>query len=102
MKISRELPYSMQYSNCIYFEISQGYYVGVLPGYIDAQCIYCDSELRCRYGLQKKVCSLSGYIEATYHLDIKQIRELVMKLSEVNRDYIWCITESGELLHSYL
>lgn len=101
VKISRDLPYSIS-SGCTYFEVSQGYYIGLLPGYIDIQCIYCHGELRCRYGLQKKVCSEFGVKEATSHVDIEYVKELILKLRDIEGNFIWCITKDGKLVFEHL
>ncbi len=87
---------------CTYVEISQGYYAGLMPGYVDAQCLYCGGELRCRYGLQKRVCSSSGPVKAAFHLSIEDVGGLVRKLSEVEGDFVWCLTGSGEVKQVFL
>ncbi|MDW8010084.1 MAG: hypothetical protein RMH84_00590 [Sulfolobales archaeon] len=102
VKISRDLPYIIQQNGCTYFEISQKHYVGILPGYIDAQCVLCGSSLRCRYGLQKRACSPSGRVEVSRHLDIEQIKGLVLELSGIGGDCAWCVTEEGSIRYSYL
>ncbi len=101
VKISGGTPYHVR-GGCAYLEISQGYYVGLMPGYVDAQCLYCGGELRCRYGLQRRVCSESGPVEAAVHLDVEDIGELVRKLSGVEGDFVWCVTRSGEVRHVFL
>lgn len=101
IKISEDIHYSVP-RGCTYFEISQGYYIGLLPGYIDAQCINCGEELRCRYSLQKKVCSGSGTLEVAEHLGIEQVKELVAELLKTEGDLIWCITKDGELRSLFL
>lgn len=95
VKISKGLPHNIP-RGCTYFEVSQGYYIGLLPGYIDVQCVYCRGELRCRYGLQKTVCSESGAGVVVSHIDLEYVKELIMKLLEIEGDFVWCITKSGE------
>ncbi|MEM1622760.1 MAG: hypothetical protein QW543_01290 [Sulfolobales archaeon] len=95
IKISKELPLNIP-QGCTYFEFSQGYYIGLLPGYIDVQCVYCQGELRCRYGLQKTACFGSRTETVVSHIDLEYVKELIMKLLKIKGDFIWCITKSGE------
>ncbi|MEM2007044.1 MAG: hypothetical protein QW154_05355 [Sulfolobales archaeon] len=96
VKISEGLPNQFP-QGCSYFEASQGYYIGLLPGYIDVQCVYCQGELRCRYGLQKIVCSESGSKLAVSRTDLEYVKELAVRLLKTEGDFVWCVTRSGEI-----
>lgn len=96
IKVSSGVPQLVP-SGCTYFEVSQGYYVGLLPGYIDAQCIYCQGDLRCRYSLQRRICTGSETKEAPDHIDVEFIKEIAQRLLGIEGDFVWCLTGGGDI-----
>jgi len=96
VKISKKLPYHSP-EGCFYVEVAQGTYVGVLPGYIDAQCLVCGDEVRCRLSLQRRAYVRGEVVSVERHIDFKQAREVVEKLRAVE-DSLWCIEAEGSLV----
>jgi len=96
VKVSKNLPYHVP-KGCFYVEIAQGIYIGLLPGYVDAQCIVCGDEVRCRLSLQRRVYVEGRVASVEEHLDFKQVRELIEKLRNVE-DSLWCVEPEGSLV----
>ncbi len=96
VKVSKNLPYPTP-KGCFYVEIAQGIYVGLLPGYVDAQCIVCGDEVRCRLSLQRRVYVEGRVASVEEHIDFKQVRELIEKLRNVE-DSLWCVEPEGSLV----
>ncbi len=95
VKVSKNLPYPTS-KECFYVEIAQGIYVGLLPGYIDAQCLVCEDEVRCRLSLQRKVYVEGRVLNVEEHIDFKQVKELIEKLRGVE-DSLWCLETEESL-----
>jgi len=96
VKVSKNLPYYTP-GRCFYVEIAQGTYVGILPGYIDAQCLVCGDEVRCRLSLQRRAYVRGSVVDIREHLDFKQVREIIEKLRTI-KDSFWCLETGGSLV----
>jgi hypothetical protein len=96
VKTSKDIPYSTS-KDCLYVEIAQGTYVGLLPGFIDAQCLVCGDEVSCRLFLQKRAYTRGRVVRVESHIDSRQVKELIEKLRNVG-DSLWCVDSEGSLL----
>lgn len=96
VKASKEVPYSTP-KGCFYVEIAQGTYVGLLPGFIDAQCLVCGDEVSCRLFLQRRAYTGGRVVRVEGHIDFEQVKEIVEKLRDME-DSLWCIDSKGSLI----
>jgi hypothetical protein len=96
VKTSKDIPY-LTSKDCLYIEIAQGTYVGLLPGFIDAQCLVCRDEVSCRLFLQKRAYTRGRVVRVESHIDSRQVKELIEKLRNVG-DSLWCVDSEGSLI----